>query len=103
MENNGTVVGYILGRAGQDWLSAGPWVVEEWVKDPLELLYAFALESDDRPISIGILDTHQQACRLVQSLGFVAHADSPWRMALGGSQDLGTSPCCFAIGSAAKG
>jgi hypothetical protein len=78
-------------------------VVEERVNDPLELLYAFALESGDRRISIGILDTHLQACRLVQSLGFVPHADSPWRMALGDSQDLGTSQCCYAVGSAAKG
>ena len=103
MENNGTVVGYILGRAGTGWLSAGPWVVEEWVNDPLELLYAIGLGSGSRPISVGILDTHQQACRLVQSLGFEARPDSPWRMALGSPQDLGTSPCCYAVGSAAKG
>ena len=103
MENNGAVVGYILGRAGTGWLSAGPWVVEEWVNDPLELLFAIALGSGNRPISMGILDTHQHACGLVQSLGFEARSDSPWRMALGRSQDLGISPCCYAIGSAATG
>jgi ribosomal protein S18 acetylase RimI-like enzyme len=102
-ERNGRVVGFILGRGGQDWLSAGPWVVEEWVNHPMELLFAFALESGGRTVNLGILDTNHQAIQQVQSLGFVARADSPWRMALGSSQDLGTSPYCFAIGSAAKG
>ena len=103
MENKGTVLGFILGRAGPGWLSVGPWVVEEWVTNPLELLSAFAHESKNIPINLGVLDTHQEACRLVQSLGFVARPDSPWRMALGFSQNLGTSKCCYAVGSAAKG
>jgi predicted N-acetyltransferase YhbS len=103
MENKGTVLGFILGRAGPGWLSVGPWVVEEWVSNPLELLNALAQESKILPISLGILATHQRACELVQSLGFVARPDSPWRMALGISQSLGTSPCCYAVGSAAKG
>jgi GNAT superfamily N-acetyltransferase len=103
MEIKGTVLGYILGRAGRGWLSVGPWVVEEWVTNPLELLTAFAQESKNMPISLGILDTHQQACKLVQSLGFVARPDSPWRMALGISQTLGTSRCCYAVGSGAIG
>jgi GNAT superfamily N-acetyltransferase len=103
MENKGTVFGFILGRAGPGWLSAGPWVVEEWVTNPLELLYAFAHESNNMPISLGVLDTHQRACTLLQSLGFMAQPDSPWRMALGIAQNLGTSACCYAVGSAAKG
>jgi GNAT superfamily N-acetyltransferase len=103
MEEKGTVLGFILGRAGPGWLSVGPWVVEEWVTNPIGLLYALGHESKNIPISLGVLDTHQQACRLVQSLGFVARPDSPWRMALGLSQNLGTSPCCYAVGSAAKG
>jgi len=97
------VTGFIQGRGGNDWLAAGPWVVEEGVKNPVELLNAFALESDKRPISVGILDTHQHACELVQSLGFVARPDSPWRMALGSLDDLGAKPRCYAVGSAAKG
>ena len=97
------VSGYISGRSGKDWVSAGPWVVGETVENPVELLHAFALEAGERPISIGILGANQPACDLVGSLGFVPRADSPWRMTSGGSGDLGASPGCFAVGSAAKG
>jgi hypothetical protein len=97
------VVGFIFGRRGSDWVAAGPWVVEEIVEKPMELLQAFALDTRDIPINLGVLDTNQSAFELIRSFGFIAHSDSPWRMALGSSADLGTSPRCFAIGSAAKG
>jgi GNAT superfamily N-acetyltransferase len=103
MVNNGRVTGYILGRMGKDWLAAGPWVADEEVENPVELLQALALEAHDSPINIGILESNQHACELVRSLGFVARSDSPWRMALGRSTDLGASPRCYAVGSAAKG
>lgn len=98
-----SISGYILGRAGTDWLSAGPWVVSGDTATPLELLNAFALAAEGRQISLGILDSNRAACVLVQSLGFTARTDSPWRMALGPSSDLGASQYCYAIGSAAKG
>ena len=103
MVNSTRLTGFILGRGGKNWVTAGPWVVDESDNNPTDLLNAFALEGSGRPISIGILDSNQQACRLVRSLGFVARADSPWRMASGSSADLGVSPYCYAVGSAAKG
>ena len=103
MVNSTRITGFILGRGGKNWVAAGPWVVDESDENPADLLNAFAHEVSDRPISIGILDSNQQACRLVQSLGFVARPDSPWRMSSGSSADLGVSPRCYAVGSAAKG
>ncbi len=97
------ITGFILGRGGTDWVAAGPWVVEAGNENPFELLQGFAWGANGRSISIGILDTHRQACELVQSHGFVARPDSPWRMAFGSSSDLGTSRNCIAVGSAAKG
>ena len=97
------ITGYILGREGVNWLSAGPWVVSESVENPMDLLHAFALEAHGRSISLGVLDTNREACELVQVAGFIAREDSPWRMALGPACDLGASPNCLAIGSAAKG
>lgn len=97
------LTGFILGRRGDSWASAGPWVVCEQAENPVALLNAFALEAAGNPISIGILDLNQQACNLVRSLGFVQSSDSPWRMALGKSFELGASPLCYAVGSAAKG
>jgi hypothetical protein len=101
--DKGRVSGFILGRGGNDWLAVGPWVVEESVQNPAELLSTFAIEAHHRPISIGILETNPQACEMMQSFGFMARTDSPWRMALGESSDLGTSLNCYAVGSAAKG
>jgi GNAT superfamily N-acetyltransferase len=97
------VTGFILGRKGEGWVSAGPWVISEGAKNPTELLKSFALQAGDLPISLGVLECNRQACDLVRSLGFVERTDSPWRMALGDSADLGISPKCLAVGSAAKG
>jgi ribosomal protein S18 acetylase RimI-like enzyme len=99
----GDIAGYILGRSGEGWISAGPWVMSEQIENPGELLSAFALSVGGQPFSLGILDVNRKACDFLRSLGFVEAEDSPWRMALGASEDLGTSPQCFAVGSAAKG
>jgi GNAT superfamily N-acetyltransferase len=97
------VTGYISGREGEGWLSAGPCVVSEGTEDFIDLFHTFALQAGDRLISVGILETNTRACEIVRSLGFVERPDSPWRMALGNGNNLGASPECFAIGSAAKG
>jgi GNAT superfamily N-acetyltransferase len=97
------ITGYIMGRGGETWVSAGPWVREREGNHPAELLESLAIEAGDRPISLGILGSNHQACKLIGSLGFSAHEDSPWRMARGNSSYLGASPNCYAIGSATKG
>lgn len=113
------LVGFILGRRGEGWVSAGPWVVAEDKIDltgngspvrsgesqigALFLLESLACEAGDIPISLGVLDTHHQAVNLLRSLGFKERSNSPWRMALGPSRGLGASPQCLAVGTAAKG
>jgi hypothetical protein len=97
------LTGFIFGRRGEGWASAGPWVMSEDAKNPEELLNSFALHTGDDQISIGILETNHQACDLVQSMGFAERMDSPWRMTFGKSNDLGASLSCLAVGSAAKG
>ncbi|NJD59792.1 MAG: hypothetical protein C3F13_16775 [Anaerolineales bacterium] len=103
MEENEKINGYITGRGYPERLYAGPWIVEEKIENPQDLLLSLALQARGRPISVGVLDVNLKACALVRSLGFEARDDSPWRMSLGWPDDLGTSPTCFAIGSAAKG
>jgi hypothetical protein len=71
--------------------------------NPTALLKALAQEAGGRSITIGVLDTNQKACQLVRALGFVERTDSPWRMTKGIRKDLGASPACYAIGSAANG
>ena len=97
------VSGYILGRRGPGWLSAGPWVVGQDVAQPERLLLSLSLESGETPITVGILDSNRSARALLESLGFTPRPTSPWRMALGPNEDLGASHLCYAVGSAAKG
>lgn len=54
-------------------------------------------------MSAGVLARNEKAVAFFQSLEFIERPDSPWRMALGSDTDLGTSPFCPAVGSAAKG
>lgn len=97
------LMGYILGRMGSGWFSAGPWVVRVEAGNLVALMRAIALQANGRPISLGILDINQAAIHLVHSLGFTERPDSPWRIVCGKGGELGTSPACYAIGSAAKG
>jgi ribosomal protein S18 acetylase RimI-like enzyme len=100
---DGQVTGYILGRRGPGWFSAGPWAVMQHVQAPERLLLSLAQEAGGTPVNLGVLDANPQACELLHSLGFSLRPTSPWRMALGPDDDLGASPSCYAVGSAAKG
>jgi len=97
------IIGFILGRRGEGWIAAGPWVVSPEVVNPLPLLEKLANEVGEVSISLGILSSNLPAVALIRSLGFIERPDSPWRMALGPQDDLGASPQCIAVGSAAKG
>jgi hypothetical protein len=66
-------------------------------------LEALAVESGHQPFSIGVLESNRRAVNLILSYGFTERFDSPWRMALGPDENLGASPQCLAVGSAAKG
>jgi len=100
---DGKITGFILGRRGEDWVSAGPWVVEKDAWHPLLLLESLADAVKDDYFSVGILECNQAAIESVRSVGFTERPDSPWRMVLGESDQLGKSPQCYAVGSAAKG
>jgi ribosomal protein S18 acetylase RimI-like enzyme len=97
------VTGYILGRRGEGWVSAGPWVVSEQNSTPTHLLDSFAQELELHDFSLGILSSNSAAVDLIKSLGFAERRVGLWRMSLGPAQDLGASPYCLAVGSAAKG
>jgi hypothetical protein len=97
------IIGYILGRQGADWVAAGPWVVEESNAEPFLLFDSLAQEAAGKRMSAGVLAHNEKAIAFFLSLEFVERPDSPWRMALGRDTDLGASPFCLAVGSAAKG
>jgi ribosomal protein S18 acetylase RimI-like enzyme len=97
------LVGFILGRCGEGWAAAGPWVLAQGAHQPIRLLESLASTAGNVSVSIGVLETNHESVALIHSLGFTLREDSPWRMALGPSSDLGASPLCFAVGTAAKG
>jgi ribosomal protein S18 acetylase RimI-like enzyme len=103
MVEEGQVKGYILGRRGEGWVAAGPWVVEPGIKHPQQLLEALAVAIGDQMFSIGILESNLIAVEIIRSYHFVERSDSPWRMTLGVDERLGASPGCLAVGTAAKG
>ncbi len=100
---DGKIAGFILGRKGEGWLAAGPWVMAECAKYPVKLLDTFACETGGVSINLGVLECNQPAVELIRSLGFAERVDSPWRMACGPLSGLGMSSQCYAVGSAAKG
>ncbi len=103
LEENRQVIGFILGRRGQNLISAGPWVVRDGIEAPDDLLVALAAETVGIPVGIGVLETNEAAVSLLRAAGFTERLNPPWRMALGPSSDLGASVQCLAVGSAAKG
>jgi len=103
MVEDGKLAGFILGRRGEGWAAAGPWVIAQEASAPLRLLESLARQVGEVSISVGVLETSRRAVELIHSLGFAMRQDSPWRMALGSSGDLGASPLCFAVGTAATG
>jgi ribosomal protein S18 acetylase RimI-like enzyme len=103
LEQDGKIVGYVLGRRTEDLVSVGPWVVHPEVERPVDLLESLAVETGDCTLGLGILESNTAAVAAVRALGFAERADPPWRMALGPSNALGASPMAYAVGSPAKG
>jgi GNAT superfamily N-acetyltransferase len=103
MVEDGKLTGFILGRRGEGLAAAGPWVITQEARAPLRLLESLAGQVGDMSISVGVLETNRRAVELICSLGLAVREDSPWRMAFGPSDDLGASPLCLAVGTAATG
>jgi len=97
------VEAFLVGRQGVDTLAAGPWVVRPGTPGPERMLAGLAAAGGCATIGLGILETCEPAVAAVESLGFRAHPDPPWRMIVGRGHRLGGSPWSWAVGSAAKG
>jgi hypothetical protein len=103
LECRGQVVGFILGRRGPDWVTAGPWVVGPAIEDPVHLLQSFALAAEGITMGVGVLETNTAAIQILASCGLQERPAFPWRMVLGSEGHVGTSNQLYGIGSAAKG
>ncbi len=104
LEQDGEIVGYVMGKRGSESVSAGPWVVQPGVPTPERLLHALVAETGENlPLLLGVLESHPHAAALVRAMGLTEREDPPWRMRLGGSGNLGAHVACYAIGSPARG
>jgi ribosomal protein S18 acetylase RimI-like enzyme len=103
-KDGGEIAGFVMAKRIDDFVWIGPWVVRPGVERPGDLLEGLAAAAGGEvALGLGVLETATEAMATVRSFGFAERVDAPWRMALGPSAELGTSPGCFAIGSAAKG
>jgi len=101
-ESQGRISGFIMGLETGDKISVGPWIADDRCKEPGGLLRSLASEAD-RPMRIGILESHTRGIHLIESLGgFQEHAFS-MRMCMGPGGGLGRSPTAFAVCSPAMG
>jgi ribosomal protein S18 acetylase RimI-like enzyme len=103
MEEQGRINGFIMGRRGPGFFTAGPWVSTSSAGQAAALLHSLTFESGEQAIEVGVLDANSAAVQLLRSLGFVERPDSPWRMLRGEDGTPGLSSLAYAIGSAAKG
>ena len=103
MGKEGRIEGYVMARPGVGVISVGPYAMMRGDEDPLLLLRRFALEVDDIPFRIGVLETNTKAVESILACGEFQEQTPCWRMVKGSDEDLGRHEHLLAIGSAAKG
>lgn len=102
LEVDGDIAGYILGSRRNKSTRIGPWVMDRFPDMAEELLRAFAMETGDLALQVGVLESNVQAVSLLRRLGFKETSFS-WRMAISESEDIGFSNGLYAICSPARG
>jgi predicted N-acetyltransferase YhbS len=103
LEQQGQIVGFILGRAGHGVVGVGPWIARPGTESAGLLLESLAAAAAGLPLSLGVLETSVAAVRFIRSLGMSEKQVPSYRMVLGPSAYVGSSPQCWAVGSPAKG
>ena len=103
LEINNRLCGYIMARPGIDVISVGPYALLPCNANPAILLERLALEAENNPLRIGILEKNTKAVELILATGAFEEQVPSWRMVLGPSGGLGINEHLYAIGSAAAG
>jgi len=101
-ESGGLISGFVMGLETGEKISVGPWIADERCEEPAALLQSLAADAD-RPMRIGILETHEQGINLIQSLGGFQEHQYSLRMCMGSGGYLGRSAQAFAVCSPAMG
>jgi GNAT superfamily N-acetyltransferase len=102
LEIEGDVAGYIMGSKRYDFIRIGPWVMKTNLEHAEDLLCEFALETEELPLQIGLLENNENALHLLQKYEFLQRSFS-WRMMRGFKGDWTFSDHLYAICSAARG
>jgi len=100
---NDKIQGYIMGRPGNKVISIGPWIALAECADPAEMLASLASECGGEKLRISVLETNQNALKVIQSFPEFRPTEPCWRMVLGPSAQFGMNDQILAIGSPAKG
>jgi ribosomal protein S18 acetylase RimI-like enzyme len=103
LEVNHQILGFIMGKARENLVVAGPWIVSPAVEHPQDLFISLGSVVPGIPISLGVLADSRQAVRLLKQLNLYARENPPTRMGLYKKEHLSNPGMCFAVGSPAKG
>lgn len=101
-ESGGRISGFVMGLETGEKISVGPWIADAPCPDPTALLRSLSSVAD-RPMRIGILETHERGIRLLESLGGFQEHPHSMRMSMGSGRSLGQSRQAFAVCSPAMG
>ncbi len=105
-ENSAAIAGFILGHAGRENISVGPWVVASNNNSPQNLLEAFAQQLGETRLHLGILEANRNAVSIADALALSRNPKPPVRMlrcAFGDIALPGKVDQAYAIGSPSKG
>ena len=103
VKSNGNILGYVFGKRSNGLVSIGPWAQIDPSIRPESLLEVIAYELNNINFRIGVLDSNQNAVKVLRKLTKLSEGEFSWRMVLGTDDNLGISDNLLAIGSGAKG
>lgn len=103
METDGEITGYVMAKPGLHVIAVGPLVTDKNINRPLDLLESLSQETGSTPLRLGVLESNSKALEWIRGVDTVKEQQYCWRMIMGKSENLGMSPMCITIGSAAKG
>lgn len=101
-KDNNQITGYIMAKAGNNVIAIGPLAANDMNTAQL-LLEKLALQTDNQPARIGVLESNIKAVEYFKNHGAVEEQTPCWRMVLGNSERLGAHEGLIGIGSPAKG
>lgn len=102
LEFEDEIQGFIMGSKRESSIRIGPWVMNGHIQRSEDLLLAFAENSTEYPLKLGVLESNNEALNILRRHGFRETSYS-WRMLYGENTKATMSNHLYAICSPARG